>query len=218
MVALVVAVFAVGVVQHYNAQTMIVSNAVEAYDTVHVSEFAKRTLDGAAFAAAASVTGELAAGGGGFYKWTNETPTMSELSGKLETALGQKMDLIEFNGLLRRDITWGAANITITRYDDSGFTFSGNKPFIVKNEVSVPHMTIWNQGAFAGTVTSNYFRLLKAGRTAAVCPAKEGSAQLGGLEQNITLTENNTYSVDILDKTGGLELKFTLDCTGTKTG
>jgi hypothetical protein len=214
MVALVVAVFAVGVVQHYNAQTTIVSDAVEAYDTVHVAEFTKRTLDGAAFAAAKSVPADLARGGGGFAEWTNETPTTEALAGKLEGALEQEMDLVAFNGLSRREIVWGTANITITKYDDTGFTFSGNKTFIVKSEVSTPRMTIWNQGAFAGTVTSSYFKLLRIGKAAAVCPAKEGDTTQLGLEQNITALADNTYSVDILDRAGGLELKYTLDCTG----
>lgn len=211
MVALVVAVFATGVVSHYNAQVMIVSSAVEAYDTVHVSEFTKRTLDGAAFAAAKSATVDLAAGGGGSAEWTNTTPNTADFLAMLKETLEQRMDLIEFNGLTRREITWGNANVTITAYDDSGFSFAGNMSFIVKSSVSTPQTTIWNQGAFEQTVNSTYFKLLRLGRVAAVCPAKEGLSEPEGFRQNITLTANNTYSVTISDN-AGLRLRYSLKC------
>jgi len=218
MVAVVAAVFAVGVVQHYNAQVFIVSNAVEAYDTFHVAEFTKRTLDGAAFAAAHAVVSELAAEGGGVPTWTNETPSLDDLAKNLENGLEQNMDLITFNGLTRRELTWDKANITITKYDDSGFSFSGNKSFIVASKISTPEMTIDSRGAFETTVTSSYFKLLKAGKAAAACPPEEGSKTAEGLAQNITAAGKDTYSVVLNETATGLELKYTLDCTGKKAG
>jgi hypothetical protein len=214
MVAVVAAVFAVGVVQHYNAQTIIVSDAVEAYDTFHVSEFTKRTLDGAAFAASHAAVSELVAEGGGVPTWTNETPVMGDLSKKLEEALTQKMDLITFNGLTRRELTWDKANVTITKYDDNGFIFEGNKSFIVTSKISTPEMTIDSRGAFETAVASGYFKLLKAGKAAAACPPETGSKTAEGLTQNITAAGTDTYSVVLNETATGLTLMYTLNCTG----
>ncbi len=218
MVAVVAAVFAVGVVQHYNAQVFIVSNAVEAYDTFHVAEFTKRTLDGAAFAAAHAAISELAPVGGGYPTWTNETPVMDQLSKTLEETMEENMDLITFNGLTRRELTWDKANITITKYDDSGFSFEGNKSFIVASKISTPEMTIDSRGAFANTVTSSYFKLLKAGKAAAACPPEVHFKTVEGILQNVTSSGANLYSVNVTDASSGLELLYTLDCSGKKAG
>ncbi|MEM5814209.1 MAG: hypothetical protein QXD77_00105 [Candidatus Aenigmatarchaeota archaeon] len=214
MVAVVVAVFAVGAVQHYNAQVLIVSSAAEAYDTVHVGEFTKRTLDGAAFAAGHAAVRELAAEGGGFSVWTNETPSEAQLVEMLEKKIGEKMDLVTFNGLTRREISWEKAKLSITKYDDSGFSFEGNKPFTVESRISTPQMTVDYTGAFETGVTSNYFKLIRIGKATAQCPAEPIYKTIEGVQKTITATDTDKYAVNITDISSGLELLYTLDCAG----
>lgn len=211
MVLLVAAVFLTGAVVHYDSQVTIVSRSVEVYDTVHVSEFLKRTLDGACFVNGKAAPQDLALVGGGFTEWTNETPGTNELTGNLGHELERRMDSIVVDGLGGREIRWGAASINLTDYDDNGYSFSGNKSFLVESKVSTPQVLIENQGAFECGIKTSYFKLLRLGLDAAECPPEEGEKTVEDFEQNITAAEDNKYSVRILGD--GLELRYMLNCT-----
>jgi len=215
MVILVVVVFATGVVSHYNAQTSIVSKAVEVYDTIHTAEFVKRTLDGACGVNAELATRALMVGGG-IPVWTNETPKMEQLVKELEKEIEKEMNHIDFNGLSGREISWELSKVSVKEYTDDYFVISGNKSFTVESKISTPQVEIENQGAFECKVKSSYFKLLRVGLSSAQCPPAEGEMTIEGLERNITAKGENIYSVRIFDESSNFELRFTLNCTAEK--
>ncbi|MFH0829709.1 MAG: hypothetical protein V1887_00930 [Candidatus Aenigmatarchaeota archaeon] len=220
MVLLVVAVFAVGVVSHYNVQVSIITGAVEAYDTVNVGEFAKRSLDGAAFTSASIAVDELLRDGGGYSRWTDDSPSIEELETKLSEEITTKMNEPGITGLTRRELTWGQASAVVTAHDDDYFKFTGNRHFTVENSISTPNMFMESEGAFGKRMSSSYFKLLRLGRAAVVCPASEGDSiveEFALSVKNVSTETENLYSVDVSDPAGP-KLTFTFGCPSAQSG
>jgi len=214
MILVVAAIFATGVTVHYDAQSTIISRSVSAYGTVQTAEFVKRAIDGAVAVDARAAQADLLANGGGYPVWNDTFPTLPDLSAALESDIEGRLDSMDFNSLSGRDISWGYANLTIMEFDDNGFSFVGNKSFVVDSSTTVPQMTIYNQGGFEMTIRNGYVRLLRAGLLAAKCPPDLGTTEppeFKGFTDIVSAsTVSNTYFVSISDGKNGLT--YTLVC------
>jgi len=84
----------------------------------------------------------------------------------------------------------------------------------VENSISTPNMIMESEGAFGRRMNTSYFKLLRLGRAAVVCPASEGDSTVEEFAlsmKNVSTETENLYSVDVSDPTGP-KLTFIFGC------
>ena len=146
----------------YHKRVTIASSSRYVYATQFAAEELKRTIDSAAGFSALRLT-SLGAEGGGFAKWTVDSPKMEDLVGKYEDDLATDVDeLSTIDNFRNMSVLWDATNLDIS-HDDKKITVSGSKRFVIKYQKN-PKVTVETEGSFNRTVSSSYFGLLRAGR------------------------------------------------------
>ncbi|MFQ6009542.1 MAG: hypothetical protein ACE5J7_00240 [Candidatus Aenigmatarchaeota archaeon] len=162
MIIIVTVIFVLDKTVEYDERATISSSARYAYDTLSASEELKRTTDSAVGFAAVQLT-SLGAEGGGFIKWSRESPTMEDLVEKytdeLESSVSEVKEIEDFRGMT---VGWRTANIEL-EYSDKNITLTGSNGFVIMRHEN-PQVMVQAGNNFKRTAQSSYFRLLQIGR------------------------------------------------------
>jgi hypothetical protein len=199
-------------------QINIVSGSVEVWSSMHGAEKLKRAIQAASMVDAEMVVQDIALKGGGTPVWEPGEPKDAPLVGALESGMRSQLRKVDINGLEGRLIEWSVPEVKIDDLSDTGFHYSGQMPFSVTSKLANPEVQLTVQGAFEGTVSTSYFKLVSEGRELAYnCNSITlGETKLGThISQvfNASIGEQLLYDVNITDPAEPLKLSFTLNCT-----
>ena len=143
----------------------IYSSSRDAYKLVHTSELIKKSIDSSIGFDVVSAAGDIGKIGGGYSKWSIDSPTISQLEDSYIALIESKMDEMVF---LERDeykVDFSDTEIEEIDHDSDNIVITGSKGYSIETVRNNPSVLIEARGRFNRTADTSYFHVLRAGRS-----------------------------------------------------